>query len=100
MSLKLNSQTQGLNTKKNNIDTWFSLKVVLEIKAADLTISPTYMAAFGQVEQDKGISLRFPRFIRVREDKTPEESTTSDQIAGMYKSQQSVMQNNLNFDDY
>lgn len=67
-------------------DVYFEAKIVWEVLTADLSLSPVYTAAKGLVEQ-RGISLRFPRFIRIRDDKTAEESTSPEQIEAMYRSQ-------------
>ncbi|KAH7338388.1 hypothetical protein B0J17DRAFT_572034 [Rhizoctonia solani] len=72
-------------------DIWLEPKVVWEVLTADLSLSPIYEAAKGLVD-DRGISLRFPRFIRVRDDKSADDATEPSQIAEMYE-RQSLAQN-------
>lgn len=69
-------------------DVWLEPTTVFEILIADLSLSPIYKAAHS--EYGKGVSLRFPRFIRVREDKGIEDATTSSQISEFYERQASV----------
>ena len=75
--------------KNDQPDVWFDARFVWEVKTADLTLSPRYMAAMEEMGQNKGISLRFPRFLKQRDDKKPDEATTTRAVAEMYRAQQS-----------
>jgi DNA ligase-1 len=67
-------------------DVWFEPERVLEVLAAELTPSPKYTAARGRFADDTGLALRFPRFTgRWRDDKAPEDATTTDEILQLYR---------------
>ncbi|XP_023761536.1 DNA ligase 6 isoform X1 [Lactuca sativa] len=65
-------------------DMWFSPEVVWEIRGADFTVSPVHHAAMGLVHPSRGISVRFPRFIRARLDKKPSDCSTNMDIVEMF----------------
>ncbi len=65
-------------------DVWFEPKVVMEIKGADLTISPVHTVLREKIKKG-GIALRFPRFVRWRDDKSPEQATTVQEVFQIYK---------------
>ena len=69
-------------------DVWFEPQEVWEMAFADITKSPTYLAALGMVDDERGLSMRFPRFLKVREDKSIEEASTSDFLAQLYRKQE------------
>lgn len=65
-------------------DVWFEPLEVWEIAFADITLSPTYRAALGLVSDERGLSLRFPRFLRVREDKSVDEASSTENLATLW----------------
>lgn len=74
------------DTSSTNLpDVWFEPSMIFEVLTADLSLSPVYKAAH-QV-YGKGISLRFPRFIRIRDDKSIEDATSSTQVSEFYERQ-------------
>lgn len=55
---------------------------------ADITLSPVYTAAIGLVSDERGLSLRFPRFLKKRDDKSIDEASTSEFLAGLWRKQE------------
>ncbi|KAJ3571696.1 hypothetical protein NP233_g3582 [Leucocoprinus birnbaumii] len=69
-------------------DVYFRPQEVWEIRGADITLSPVSVAARGLVSSVRGLSLRFPRFLKIREDKSIEQASTPQFLASIWKKQQ------------
>ena len=59
-------------------DVWVSPKLVIELAGDDLTKSKTHGA---------GVAVRFPRLVRIRRDKSPQDVTSVAEIRRMYTDQ-------------
>lgn len=59
-------------------DVWLEPELVVEIAGDDLTVSRTHGA---------GYAIRFPRLIKVRDDKSPEQATTREEVVELYTNQ-------------
>lgn len=68
-------------------DYWFVPEKVLEVIGDELTLSDAHTCAYGQVKEGRGLAIRFPRLVRFREDRAPEDATTIEEIVSMYQSQ-------------
>ncbi|WFO76335.1 ATP-dependent DNA ligase [Desulfurococcaceae archaeon MEX13E-LK6-19] len=68
-------------------DIWVTPALVAEIIGAELTLSPIHTCGMDKIKPGVGISIRFPRFIRWRPDKSPEDATTTQELIEMYKRQ-------------
>lgn len=65
-------------------DFWFIPKYVVEVLGSEITKSPVHTCNWNSTKK-QGLALRFPRFIRWRSEKSPEEATTTGEIQEMYK---------------
>ncbi|MCI4346694.1 MAG: ATP-dependent DNA ligase [Thermoplasmata archaeon] len=69
-------------------DQWMRPSLVLELRGAELSLSPIHRAAVDAVRPGAGLALRFPRFTgRWRDDKKATDATTSSELLGLYRSQ-------------
>ncbi len=63
-------------------DEWFEPTVVVEVLAAEITRGSLHCCA---VKDGRGIALRFPRFIQIRDNKSAEQATTSKELSDLYE---------------
>jgi len=73
-------------------DVWVKPVKVAEVIGAELTLSPLHTCAMDSITPGTGISIRFPRFIKWRDDKGPEDATTCKELVEMYRMQLKKME--------
>ncbi|HKO41315.1 MAG TPA: DNA ligase, partial [Nitrososphaeraceae archaeon] len=67
---------------------WFTPKLVLEIIASEITLSPLHTAAYGLIKKNFGLALRFPKYSgKIRLDKQPEDSTNTSELVKLFNKQ-------------
>jgi DNA ligase-1 len=77
-----------VDTITQNMDVWFEPSIVIEVIASEITVSSAYSAAMNSIRKGYGLALRFPKFTgKIRDDKSPEDATTVEEIVEMYKDQ-------------
>ena len=69
-------------TKEVEPEHWFTPKYVLEVKGSELTESPVHSCNWDS-DTERGLGLRFPRFMRWRPDKSADQATTTSEIITM-----------------
>jgi DNA ligase-1 len=76
------------------MDVWFKPKIVIEVSAAEITLSPSHTAGINSIREKYGLALRFPKFTgKIRVDKNPEDATEVEELTSMYKRQMRAIKN-------
>jgi len=85
--------------KMMGVDQWVTPAIVVEIKADEITRSPVHTAGrvmklsksgTAQEVGEPGYALRFPRLVRFRDDKRPEDATTVSEVMTMFSVQKTA----------
>ncbi len=75
---ELTERLKPLIIKEEGKTVWFKPEVVVEVAYEEIQESPKY---------DSGFALRFPRLVRIRDDRSPEEIDTIDRIKRLFLEQ-------------
>ncbi len=91
--LRCGMLSTGLSEEEYEMITSMLKNLIIEEKGKNVKVKPKIVIEAGYQEIQKspnyesGFALRFPRFIRIRDDKGPEEADTLERIKSLYKSQ-------------
>jgi DNA ligase-1 len=83
---KMSKRPARVNSKLK-MDVWVKPEIVVEVLADEITKSPAHTCAESKGE---GLSLRFPRVVKLRLDKGPEDATSTKEIISMFKRQRKL----------
>jgi len=74
-------------------DVWFEPKLVLEIVASEITLSPIHKTGLDLIRKYSGFALRFPKFTgKIRYEKAVEDASTAEEVLALYKGQSKINQ--------
>jgi ATP-dependent DNA ligase len=77
-----------VDTRMDQMDVWFEPKIVIEVIASEITLSPAHTAGLNSIREGYGLALRFPKFTgKIRDDKSPEDATTVHELIEAFKRQ-------------
>jgi DNA ligase-1 len=69
-------------------DVWVEPSVVLELRGAELSLSPVHAVARDKFQGGFGLALRFPRYTgRLRDDKSADDCTTVEEVVRLFQTQ-------------
>ncbi|MFQ5940889.1 MAG: ATP-dependent DNA ligase [Nitrososphaerales archaeon] len=69
-------------------DVWFEPRVVIEIIASEITLSPLHTSGINTIREGSGLALRFPKFNgNIRDEKSAEQATSVQELINLYRKQ-------------
>jgi DNA ligase 1 len=87
-SLRIGHRSPRVDTRMEQMDVWFEPKIVIEVIASEITLSPAHTAGLNSIREGYGLALRFPKFTgKIRDDKSPEDATSAQELTEMFKQQ-------------
>jgi ATP-dependent DNA ligase len=87
-SLRVDHRSPRVDTRMDQMDVWFEPKIVIEVVASEITLSPAHTAGLNSIREGYGLALRFPKFTgKIRDDKGPEDATSVRELIEIYKQQ-------------
>jgi ATP-dependent DNA ligase len=91
-NLRVKSKPPRVDTRMDKMDVWFEPKIVIEVIASEITLSPAHTAGLNSIRENYGLALRFPKFTgKIRDDKNPEDATSVRELVKIFEQQQKSM---------